>query len=375
MRLRENHTPFIAVAFGLTLIILIVFQIYIFREPSRIQAQEAADRASAIAAGHELYAGNCAACHGEAGEGGVGPALNARDFLTITPDEALFNLIRTGVPGTGMPAWGQALGGAFTDEQVAQLVAYVRSWEPDAPEIAAVVETPDPVRGAAIYSRTCSICHGQNGEGTDRAPALNDPRRLSRLDDAWYRNTIAHGRPARGMPTWGTVLSPLQIDDVVALVAVWREGRTVSEDVPLATYLVNALFAIREFDAVDAEFYLEGALAVANEAQAAEILEIIELVRENQLFVAQSHVATLLPPEEMGQALYTNNCASCHGVDGRGGLGPNLHDNAFIQSLSDEDLTHFILAGRRGTAMNGFEGILTEEELSNVVSLLRSWQD
>ena len=47
---------------------------------------------------------------------------------------------------------------------------------------------------------------------------------VDQFDDAWYRATIANGRPAKGMPTWGTVLSPEQIGDLVALIAAWRDG-------------------------------------------------------------------------------------------------------------------------------------------------------
>ena len=127
-----------------------------------------------------------------------------------------------------MPAWGQAFGGPFTDEQIAQLVAFIRAWEPTAPEIIPVEIAPDPARGAALYARTCFVCHGENGQGTENGPPLNDAAKLEKYSDVWYRNTIAYGRPAKGMPTWGTVLSPAQINDVVALLAVWREGETVS---------------------------------------------------------------------------------------------------------------------------------------------------
>lgn len=375
MRSRENYTPHIAAALALTLGILVIFQTYIFREPTRIQADVTADHVAVVAAGSELYTQNCAACHGDNGEGGVGPALNSHDLLTMTVDEAFFSLTRTGIPGTTMPAWGQTFGGPFTDEQLGQLVAFIRTWEETAPKIVPVVEAPDPSRGAEIFSHTCAICHGVDGFGLDETPALNDLQRLSRLDNAWYRNTIAHGRPAKGMPTWGTVLSPAQINDVVALIDVWREGETITVTLPLATYVSNALFAIREFDAADAEFYLSAALAVADDTQAAEIREILDLVRENQLFVAESRVATLLPPEEMGRALYTTNCASCHGEEGNGDTGPGLHTNPFVQAQNDEGLIDFILAGRNNTPMNGFEGMLTEDELRNVVLLLRSWQD
>ena len=46
----------------------------------------------------------------------------------------------------------------------------------------------------------------------------------SQFDDAWYKSTIAKGRPANGMPTWGTVLSPSQIADLVAYIDTWRQA-------------------------------------------------------------------------------------------------------------------------------------------------------
>lgn len=375
MRARENFAPFMTVAFGLTIGILVIFQIYIAREPARIGADEAAERTAAVAAGHELFAENCAACHGDGGEGGLGPALNLQELLATTADEALFSLTRTGIPGTIMPAWGQSFGGPLTDAQIGQIVAFIRSWQPTAPEATPAATAPDPARGAAIFVQTCALCHGENGRGTATAPALNDPDRLNELNDAWYRNTIANGRPARGMPTWGTVLSPQQINDVVALLAAWRAGDTVLANIPLNRYLSNALFALRQFDRPDAEYFLGAALTQAGEAEAAVIQRVTTLIQENRLFEAEAGLITLLPPEEMGRALYESNCAPCHGSDGRGGLGPALRPSTYVQARSDEELVAFLLAGRSGTAMAGLEGILTEEELQNVLILLREWQE
>jgi mono/diheme cytochrome c family protein len=375
MRTQEDYMSFIAAAFALTLAILITFQIYLFQEPGRIQADEAADRVAAEMAGQALYAENCATCHGKNGEGVSGPALNSRELLTLTTDEALFNLTRTGIPGSPMPAWGQAFGGPFTDEHVTQLVAFMRSWEATAPEIVTEEPQPDPVRGAKIYVEACMICHGENGLGTEDAPALNDSAKLAKFENVWYRNTIAHGRPAKGMPTWGTVLSPAQINDLLALLTVWREGGTVAPDIPLATYLSNALFALQNFDTADAEFYLSAALPQADSDQTTEIQATLDLIRENRLFEANARLTTLLPPEEMGKAAYQSNCAGCHGSDGTGDTAPNLHANAYIQTKSDEELIAFMLAGRQGTAMDAFEGILPEEALANIVALLRTWQE
>jgi cytochrome c oxidase cbb3-type subunit III len=374
MRHKENFRPYISVAFVLTFAILGTFQVYLLREPARIERDLASEHLAAEKAGQALYAENCMACHGRNGEGGVGSPLNERNFLEMTVDEILFSIVRTGVPGTIMPAWSQAFGGPFTDEQVSQIVTFMRAWEASAPVIEPIVEAPDPVRGAAIYAGTCTVCHGEDGQGTGIAPALNDPERLQKLDDAWYRGTIMRGRPAKGMPTWGTVLSPLQINDVVALLAAWREGQTVAANIPLTTLVTNALFAIREFDRPDAVFYLNAALALTDGAQTQEVETIITLVEENHLFEAETQLIALLPPEEMGRASYSSNCAPCHGDDGSGGMGPNLRTNAFVGSKSDQELVDFILAGRQGTAMDGFEGILGNEEISNIITLMRNWQ-
>jgi mono/diheme cytochrome c family protein len=374
MRSPENHTPFVATGFGLTLAILAVFQIYLWREPGRIQAVQAADLSHAQAAGSELYADNCAACHGDGGEGKVGPALNSRTLLKTTHDDTLFSLIRTGVPGTVMPAWGQAHGGPLTDQQATQLVAFIRAWEATAPEIVPVVTKPDPVRGATIFAQTCFICHGENGQGTDRAPKLNDPATLRDFDDTWYRKTISNGRPAKGMPTWGTVLAPQQIDDVVALFAAWREGQTVMPAISIKRRLRSALFAVQQFDQPDAVFHLKAALAQAAGSEANDIQAILALAEQKDWAGAQTRLLILLPPAEIGEELFTIFCAACHGADGAGGLGKNLQTNDFIQSKSDADLIGFVLAGRKRTAMDGFEGILTPEELSYIVALLRAWQ-
>lgn len=374
MRPKEDYTRHIVVAFGFTLAILVIFQVYIFREPARIQAVEAADKSVAEATGRDLFASNCTACHGQNGQGNVGPALNSQQLLKTTSDDTLFNLIRTGVPGSVMPAWGQIFGGPFTDEQVVQLVAFIRAWEPTAPSVVPTPTTADPARGAATFASTCFICHGENGQGTERAPALNDPARLQQFDDVWYRDTIAQGRPAKGMPTWGTVLSPGQIDDLVALLAAWRAGQVVTPTISVDARLSSALFALERSDPIDASFQLNAALAQASGAQATDIEAILALIQKNDLAGAQERLNALMGSVEEGAKLFEANCAPCHGADGTGKVGPNLHTNAFILSKSNSDLIAFILAGRPGTAMAGFQGRLSEEQLRHIAALLRSWQ-
>lgn len=58
--------------------------------------------------------------------------------------------------------------------------------------------------------------------------------------------------------------------------------------------------------------------------------------------------------DESGQALFTANCAVCHGATGEGGSGPDLASVAWHRSVDDAALDRAIANGVRGTAMPGF---------------------
>lgn len=79
----------------------------------------------AAAAGESLFVENCAACHGEAGEGVTklgAPALNNNIWLYGGSKEKIVESISYSRNGV-MPAWGQIL----DDETVKQLTIYVHS--------------------------------------------------------------------------------------------------------------------------------------------------------------------------------------------------------------------------------------------------------
>ncbi len=232
MRPKEDYLWLVSLGLVFTLAILISFQAYIFREPSRIADDEARELSANIIAGKSLFSIYCTVCHGTSGEGISAPALNEKSFLISASDERIFSLIGSGVPETEMPAWSQRFGGPLTDQQINQIVAFLRSWETSAPDLGDLTRQSNPDQGLIIYNSTCAICHGANGLGGSRAPALNDPDKLSKYDDAWYAETIANGRPSQGMPTWGTVLSPTRINDIVALFRVWQNEASQNTENP-----------------------------------------------------------------------------------------------------------------------------------------------
>jgi mono/diheme cytochrome c family protein len=181
--------------------------------------------------GAELYATNCAVCHGAHGEGRIGATLN-KVFATIAPDEFLSTTIAQGVKGTFMPTWGQQYGGPLTDADIADLVAYITSWgtavEPPAPppprapeNIPPVPEVNgDPNAGFVIFEQNCVACHGEGGVG--RIGATLDTTFPALHPGAFALTTISNGVSGTLMPAWsqanGGPLTDQQINDVAAYV-------------------------------------------------------------------------------------------------------------------------------------------------------------
>ena len=380
MRLaRENYTSFMIAGLVLTLALIGAFGVYSWRETNRLALAAEELTTESVRRGAETYLSQCSACHGSQGQGGIGPALNNRSVLKNTLDSVFFSVIRSGVPGTQMPAWSVDYGGPLTDEGVREVVAYLRAWEPTAPEIQPAVFLPKPGRGAVLFSSTCAICHGESGVGSERAPRLNDPQRLAALSDDWYREVIRNGRPAKGMPTWGTVLSPNQIEDIVAMIAAWRSGELVSPEFSIPDLLASALYSISQQDPASADLLIERASSVSVGAPqdvletASRLINSGDLEGATQALVALQAQWPLGDPAN-GALVYSTTCAACHGVQGAGGIGLPLNPSQFVQSQTNAKLLAFLQEGRPGTAMAGYLDILNETELADVIAFLRLWQ-
>ena len=132
--LEQSTNRWMAVGAGLLLTMALVFPFYRLYEPSSRDAARADQAASLAAEGESVWQFNCSACHGLAGEGVVGPALNSTQFLQSATDDQARSLISVGIPGSQMSAYSLDHGGPLTSEQIRSVVAYIRAWEPDAPD-------------------------------------------------------------------------------------------------------------------------------------------------------------------------------------------------------------------------------------------------
>jgi cytochrome c oxidase cbb3-type subunit 3 len=79
-------------------------------------------------------------------------------------------------------------------------------------------------------------------------------------------------------------------------------------------------------------------------------------------------------PSPSGQKTFASTCASCHGLDGRGGkTAPNIARNSKLEHASDAEISAIITRGVPGAGMPAFRS-LSSAEVRAVVNYLRVLQ-
>jgi cytochrome c oxidase cbb3-type subunit 3 len=178
------------------------------------------------------------------GGGRVGASLQV--FSGINIDATLNQTITDGVPGSVMPAWGQANGGPLTPQDVTDIVSYIQSafggtqpleplpaYQPTVlPTLADVVG--DPSLGSVVYQENCAVCHGDSGQGRigrtlAKSWSGDDPAR-------YVHDVVDQGIAGSQMPAWGQErggpLSQNQIADVTAYVLSLRSVESLPTPTP-----------------------------------------------------------------------------------------------------------------------------------------------
>ena len=263
--------------------------------------------------GKELFAQNCAACHGEEGrtpKPGI-PTLHSPAVLAIADDAYYADIIAQGRPGTSMPAWKSIL----TKTQMESLVVYIRSWSGAAPERApSGVAGSGAERGRELFTTHCIGCHGVEGRG-GIGNSLNAPSFLALASDDFLRQTISLGRHKTAMPA-SYDFQGVDVDALIAYSRTWSKPQ-------------------HDYDSV----------------------------------------AALAPTASVkdGGALFTAKCAGCHGAKGEGAIGSMLATDSFLTMVDDRFLYQVITEGRPGTEMPAWRQ-LTAKQMADVIALIRSWQ-
>lgn len=78
---------------------------------------------SSLSSGKTIYIDNCKACHGQLGEGGVGPNLTDDYWLHGGSIKDIFKSIKYGIPAKGMKAWQAEL----SPSQIRQVSSFIKT--------------------------------------------------------------------------------------------------------------------------------------------------------------------------------------------------------------------------------------------------------
>ena len=121
------------------------------------------------------------------------------------------------------------------------------------------------------------------------------------------------------------------------------------------------------------------ALACPRTGTALDLLRsLAALARAGALLLAACTLCTAQvtkDPEKikLGRAMFRNACAPCHGIDAKGGHGPDLTRGTFNNGDSDADLYRVIAHGVPGTDMQGVRSDLIDPPgIWLVISFIRS---
>ncbi len=290
----------------------------------------------------ELYGAQCAACHGNEGEGGVGGALTESP-LDITERIAII----TNGSG-GMPAYGPTLSAA----QIEGLASHL-----------------DSFAMAQIYVQQCAPCHGSAGEG-GVGPGLE----TSMLSDDDRYSIIAEG--VRAMPGYSLTLTPDELQGITDYVAGFVEASTVGEEIwtgqcapchgsngegVVAPSIRGATTSFEDVVRITTNGVagMPGFGPTLSPEEIQAVSRYAESLRDN-------------PPDptgppatnEAGAAGYEANCAGCHAADGTGGSGPALRGT----TLAVAEIAAVTAEGQGG--MPGYSALLGADEIDAIAQFV-----
>jgi len=280
------------------------------------------DKNIPVASGRDIFLAHCSACHGSEGQGAplietdkLGPSLANKAFQSIATPEFVKAMVTD--PGSSiMPAWGKS--GGLSEAEIDKVVAYVLSLRKYPEEKDGDAEyVGNPTYGKIRFESRCAGCHGIDGnyEIDLIGPTLTSPEFKTYATPHFLETTIRNGRAGTAMPSW-YFLENKEVKDIVAFLSGRRE-------------------------------------------QAPPLAECLEVAAQPQ---AAKH----------GKSMFQTRCASCHGFEGEGRIGPSLNTPELQTMGSDEFFHRTITHGREGTAMGGWAH-LSAKEVGSIMAYLRTF--
>jgi mono/diheme cytochrome c family protein len=314
-----------------------------------------------------LYHNYCSVCHGDKGNG----QSRARQSLNPPPKDftspavaqnlsraRMIEVVSNGAAGTAMVGWKTQL----SARQIESIVDYIRTTY--MPTSAGDTHSAEhgSERGRAIYARTCSVCHGDRGNGSSWAAAnmskppenFTSPDSRAKLSRTRMIASVTHGRPDTAMPGFGSQLKAADIEAVVDYVRAAFMQAPAGEGI-------------------------SGTYAHGTPAAASATPEKYGDHHSGKTDMKAPMPKGLLGDARRGGKFYQQNCATCHGKEGDG-RGPrayfinpkprNFLDPAFTSSFNRPAIYAATSMGRQGSEMPAWSKVLNEQEIANVAEFV-----
>ena len=290
---------------------------------------------AALIGARQLYIDRCAACHGQRGQGTDAAKTDFSD------PGALVRLTRETISATLDDGHGGHLDAALAEPDRATIIGYLRSYlmlpAPDA----------DTDIGRAVYSRSCSVCHGDRGDAAswarnslDPAPAAFTAHGLKQLSRESMIETVTFGEK-------GTAMMPFTV-------------RLSHEEIAATVDYIRAAF-MPEGMGPGAEGHEHG-----NDQQ----------VGHTDAEPAEAPFPAGLTGDPVwGKTFFEANCAECHGPkgDGEGRRAyfmikkpKDFLTRTARAELDRPKLLRYVSEGVIGTTMPAWDKVLTQQEIADV---------
>ena len=346
-----------------------------------------------------LYTENCAPCHGPSIT--VPAGVNLHEVIAQSRHE-------------GMPAWSgdltsdqiDALAGfiispagsqLFTDncsechevsemvasdpialkESIQQGLSFIPHAEVDIPDWSETMSQENQTKllnflvapdGQRLFATNCAPCHGQSVAVAGGEEQLLD--------------LISQGGLHLEMPPWREMLSEDELDLLARYV-------TNPSDVPEGQETFQSNCSGCHADRIPISEDVEQARQIIAEGGGHETMPVWgEVLTSEQLdaLVTFTLSAAEGTSVEVGQQLYSQSCASCHGEFGEGGPNPShagdiifpISTAEYLKTRDDSTLWSIIAQGQPNYGMSPFGstygGPLDDEDIDVIVSYIRSWE-
>lgn len=348
-------------------------------------AQEADSRkaASLKITGMQDYTAYCISCHGKGGAGdGPSAATSTTPIPNFTTPQAVvrypYDRMRRGLDSAHDEATRKGWT-ALTDERLSSVVSYMRE------AFMMPAQTEDASRGRAIFARTCSVCHGDKGNGATWAKNSLNPSpfdftsaKAKELSRRHMINTVTYGSPKTAMMGFSTKLSRSDIAAVVDYVRstfIYPAGLPESgkDDAPVAKP-ENPAHAGLPAGHAPAAGAAPTALPPYNAKQGgSKTAKIMRSVGPADLSLPMPF--QLAGDRAAGKTLFEETCATCHGKQGDG-EGPrayfinprpaNFQEPETKADLNRPTLFKAISEGVVGSEMPAWSKVLDQQQIANV---------